>query len=114
MASKLGAMLSTVFIFIAFLFGVDFLMIQLTYTSLDSFSTSVSYKISKLGEINDEVKQFCLTNANASIEPVGPNQAFEEGAILGYYLIREYKMISYEAELIQITVKRFAVINIYG
>ncbi len=47
MASKIGTILSMFFIFIAFMFGVDFLMIQLNYTSLDALSSSVSYKISK-------------------------------------------------------------------
>ena len=58
MASKLGTILSLFFIFIAFLFGVDFVMIQLTYTSLDSLSSTVSYRISKTGEINDSLKSF--------------------------------------------------------
>lgn len=114
MASKLGTILSLFFIFIAFLFGVDFVMIQLTYTSLDSLSSTVSYRISKTGEINDSLKSFVYENANATIEPISADHAYEEGAILGYYLIKEYNLISYEAPPINIKIKRFAVINIYG
>ena len=52
MGSKFGLILSLPLIFLCFLYGVDFVMIQLTYTSLDAFSTTINYKISKTGEIN--------------------------------------------------------------
>ena len=58
MASKLGTMLSMILIYIAFLFGVDFVSIQLTYSCMDSLATSVSFKISKSGIIDDDVKKY--------------------------------------------------------
>lgn len=114
MASKLGTILSLFFIFIAFIFGVDFVMIQLTYTTLDSLSTSVSYRISKTGEISDSLKSDILKNDSVILEAIGNDHAYEEGAILSYYLIKEYKLISYEAPPIPIKVKRYAIVNIYG
>ena len=114
MASKIGTILSMFFIFVAFMFGVDFLMIQLNYTSLDALSSSVSYKISKSGEISNELKQFVLDSAQARIEPVGADHNYEEGSVIGYYLIKDYKMISLDAKPIEIKVKRFTVVNIYG
>lgn len=114
MASKLGTMLSLLFIFIAFLFGVDFVMIQLNYTNLDALSLSVSYKISKTGEINESLKQYVLDSANARIEPVSIDHSYQEGDVLGYYLIKDYKLIAFESDPIEIKVKRYTVINIYG
>ena len=113
MASKLGTMLSMVFIYIAFLFGVDFVSIQLAYSCMDSLSTSVSYKISKSGEINEEIRQYVLDSINARIEPVGLNYSYEEGSSLGYYLIKEYNFVSFEMNPLELRIKRYAVINLY-
>lgn len=114
MGSKLGTILSIVFFFMAFMFGVDFIMMQLNYTNLDALSVSVSYKISKCGEINDSIKNYVYESAKASILPINDDHAYEEGAILGYYLVKDYKLISYERDPIKISVKRYAVINMYG
>lgn len=113
MASKIGVMLSLLFFFYAFLFASDFVMIQLTYTSLDALSTTVSYRISKSGEINDELAQFVKEEINGDIKPVGASSSYEEGSMLGYYLIKEYKPIAYDSEPLTIKIKRYAVINMY-
>ena len=113
MASKIGVMLSLIFFFYAFLFASDFVMIQLTYTSLDALSTTASYRISKSGEINDELAQFVKEEINGDIKPVGASSSYEEGSMLGYYLIKEYKPIAYDSEPLTIKIKRYAVINMY-
>ena len=113
MASKIGVMLSLIFFFYAFLFASDFVMIQLIYTSLDALSTTVSYRISKSGEINDELAQFVKEEINGDIKPVGASSSYEEGSMLGYYLIKEYKPIAYDSEPLTIKIKRYAVINMY-
>lgn len=113
MASKIGVMFSLIFFFYAFLFASDFVMIQLTYTSLDALSTTVSYRISKSGEINDELAQFVKEEINGDIKPVGASSSYEEGSMLGYYLIKEYKPIAYDSEPLTIKIKRYAVINMY-
>lgn len=113
MASKIGVMLSLIFFFYAFLFASDFVMIQLTYTSLDALSTTISYRISKTGEINDDLKKFVKEEINADIKPVGVSASYEEGSMLGYYLIKEYKPIAYDSEPLELKIRRYAVINIY-
>ena len=113
MASKIGVMFSLIFFFYAFLFASDFVMIQLTYTSLDALSTTISYRISKTGEINDDLKKFVKEEINADIKPVGASASYEEGSMLGYYLIKEYKPIAYDSEPLELKIRRYAVINIY-
>ena len=113
MASKIGVMLSLIFFFYAFLFAADFIMIQLTYTSLDALSTSVSYKISKSGEINEELVDFVKSEIDGDIKPVNALTSYEEGSLLGYYLIKEYRPISFESKPLTISIKRYAVVNIY-
>ena len=114
MASKFGLILSLPLIFLCFLFGVDFVMIQLTYTSLDAFSTTVNYKISKTGEINDELKAYVLSEINATIIPANADSSYSEGSTLSYYLIKEYSPIAYQRDPLEIKIKRYAVINIYN
>ncbi len=113
MASKLGTMLSMILVYIAFLFGVDFVSIQLAYSCMDSLATSVSYKISKSGIINDEIKEYVKDSINAEIEPVGLNYSYEEGSTLGYYLIKEYNFVSFKRDPLELRIKRYAVINLY-
>ena len=114
MAFKFGLILSLPFIFICFLFGVDFVMIQLTYTSLDAFSTTINYKISKTGEINDALKAYVKNVIDATIEPINADSSYSEGSTLGYYLIKEYSPIAYSREPLELKIKRYAVINIYN
>ena len=113
MASKIGVILCLLFFFYAFLFASDFIMIQLTYTSLDALSTTVSYRISKTGEINEELTKFVKEEINGDIKPVGASSSYEEGSMLGYYLIKEYEPIAYDSEPLTIKIKRYAVINTY-
>ncbi len=113
MASKIGVILCLLFFFYAFLFASDFIMIQLTYTSLDALSTTVSYRISKTGEINEELTKFVKEEINGDIKPVGASSSYEEGSMLGYYLIKEYEPIAYDSEPLTIKIKRYAVINMY-
>ena len=82
MGSKFGLILSLPLIFLCFLYGVDFVMIQLTYTSLDAFSTTINYKISKTGEINDALKEYAASEINARLIAVNADTSYSEGSTL--------------------------------
>ena len=101
MGSKFGLILSLPLIFLCFLYGVDFVMIQLTYTSLDAFSTTINYKISKTGEINDALKEYAASEINARLIAVNADTSYSEGSTLAYYLIKEYSPIAYQSESIE-------------
>ncbi len=49
MSNKLSSILSIFYIFIAFIFGVDLVMMQYLYTDLDALSSQVNYVISENG-----------------------------------------------------------------
>ena len=49
MSSKIGTILSLIFVSIFFIFGIDLLTIQVAYANLDSKAISISYLISKRG-----------------------------------------------------------------
>lgn len=114
MGSKFGLILSLPLIFLCFLYGVDFVMIQLTYTSLDAFSTTINYRISKTGEINDALKEYAASEINATLIAVNADTSYSEGSTLAYYLIKEYSPIAYQSDPLEIKIKRYAVINIYN
>ena len=113
MGSKIGAILSTLFIFIAFLFASDFVMIQVNYTNLDAFSITINEKISKSGEINDELKEFVKNKIGGTITPVDVSASYEVGSFFGYYLAKEYKPIIIKNEPIEVKIKRYTVITLY-
>ncbi|MFA6667482.1 MAG: hypothetical protein WCS51_03930 [Bacilli bacterium] len=116
MSAKLGTILGIFFIFIAFLFGVDLVMMQYVYTDLDSFSIKVTYDISKNGYLSDELKTNYKTNYGINVYPIEENklaQSYEEGYLYGYILGKDYSPIVISNSTINLKVKRFAVINAY-
>ena len=53
MSYKLGLVLSMVFVILFFLLGIDLITIQFAFGNLDAKSTSISYRISEHGTIDD-------------------------------------------------------------
>ena len=54
MSSKIGTILSMLFVVMFFLFGTDLLCLQYCYSSLDSKGITISYYISKNGRIDND------------------------------------------------------------
>ncbi len=113
MGSKLGLILSLSFIFFAFLFGSDLIMIQLQYTDLDALSSTISYKISKEREISESVLKMC-EERNVTIKNLKPDfgTGYQEGDIFSYSLSKEYKPFVLGNEPFDITITRHTVISI--
>lgn len=117
MSNTLSTMLSLLFIFIAFMFGVDLVMMQYIYTDLDSFSIQASYLVSKKGYITSEMKDVFLSTYGVKIYPFESNnlnQSYEEGFVYGFVLVKEYSPIALSNKPIELKVKRYAVINVYN
>ena len=112
MGSKIGVILTMPFLFIAFLFGIDFVSLQLTYTSLDSISTTVSYRISKIGGIDDTIKDYVRDEICAEIEAVYPGRVYNKGSTYEYYLFKEFTPLFMSNSSKELRIKRFTVIGI--
>lgn len=54
MSYKFGMLLSTIFVVLFFLLGMDLLSIQYGYSNLDAKSVSISYRISEHGTLDDK------------------------------------------------------------
>jgi hypothetical protein len=117
MSHILSTIFSLFFIFIAFLFGTDLVVMQYLYTDLDSISIQANYLIAKNGYLTDEIKDSFTSKYNATIYPIESNslmQSYEEGFIYGYILEKDYSPIAISKSTINLKIKRFAVINIYN
>ena len=112
MSSKIGTILSFVFIALFIVLGVDMMSIQYVYSDLDSKSTSIAYLIAQNGTVNDSlittienrynVEFTCLDNCNSVV-----------GDIVPFEISTTYKPIIISKEVMTIKVKREAIIGYY-
>lgn len=113
MSSKFGLILSMFFVVAFLLFGIDMIGIQFIYSELDQKAISISYLISKRGNIDDEyitslemkydVNFTCLTNCNPMF-----------GDIVEYKLEDTYKPLVISNQEMVVSVYRSAVIGYYN
>lgn len=117
MSAKLGTIFSLIFIFIAFLFGTDLVMMQYIYTDLDSLSINASYLISKNGYITDVIKENFAINYGVKIYPFESNdlnQSYKEGEEYGYVLEKAYSPIILSSGELNLKINRYTIINFYN
>lgn len=113
MSSKLGLILSMLFVVMFFLFGVDLICVQFLFSDLDAKSISISYLISQHGGLDSElVNQIedtykvdfkCLNNCYPSF-----------GDIVDYQISTDYSPLIMSNEVMHITVYRSTAIGFYG
>ena len=118
MSNKISLLLSIFFISLIFFCGVDLIMIQAMFSSLDSISETISFKISNNeitsdGDIAPSLKKYLLDNFAIEIKSENKDQfIFKEGDIYAYSLNKEYSPIILSINPINIEVKRYTVIGI--
>ena len=113
MSSKIGTILSLLFVALYVVLSADLITIQHIFSDLDAKSTSVAYLISKHGTVDDElinavedrynVEFRCLSYCNSS-----------PGDVVDFVISREYQPLFISREEITISVKRQAIISYYG
>ena len=117
MSNALSSILSLFLIFSCFLFGTDLVMIQYTYSFLDSISIDASYLISKAGFITSNIKKTFLENYSINIYPIESNKAsksYASGFTYGYVLEKTYSPIVLSGNEIEIDIERYTIINLYN
>lgn len=117
MSNKLSLLLGLIFVLFISLFGIDLILIQANYASLDALSETVSFKISNYGinnegEINQAIINFLKEENNVQIKSDNKNTNFVEGDLYKYILYKEYNPIFIAKEPINISITRYAVIGI--
>ncbi len=110
MSSKLGLLLSMIFVTLFFAFGLDLIAIQTIYSDLDAKSVAISYKISKYGTVNEEVKNYIEVTYGVNFRCID-NCSPLFGDTVTYIISKDYKPIIIKNEAMTISVKRNAVIG---
>ncbi len=113
MGSKLGFILSMLFLVQLFALVGDLMSIQFIYTNLDSVSVTAGYIISSKGEITSEVIELVQRETGATIKEIGESSHMI-GQIFEYKIAKNYKAIIMSKEEIEIAVIRSIVIGYYS
>ena len=110
MSSKLGLVLSMIFVTMFFAFGLDLICIQFIYNDLDAKSVAISYKISQYGTVNETLKQNIEETFEVEFNCVS-NCSPMFGDTVTYIIAKEYKPMIINKDTMTISVKRNAVIG---
>ena len=113
MGSKLGFILSLLFLVQLFAMVGDLMSIQFIYTNLDAVSLTAGYLISTKGQITDDVIELVKNEANATIEQIGDSPALL-GSTFEYRISKPYNAMIINQKAIEIAVVRSVVIGYYN
>ena len=113
MSSKIGLILSMIFIAMFFMFGVDLICVQFVYSDLDAKSISISYLISQNGGLTTDLLYHIETNYRVDFtctKNCNPNF----GDILEYTISTQYFPLIISSSPMNISISRTAAIGYYG
>lgn len=113
MGSKMGFILSLLFVAQLFVMATDFIAVQMIYTNLDAVSVSVGYIISKKGGITQEVVDLVHEEAGAEIEQIGDTPQML-GEIFQYRIFKEYQSFTLMNRVTEVAVVRSVMIGYYS
>ena len=114
MSSKLGTILSSIFIVIAFLLGCDLMSIQFIYSDLDSKSINISYLISKNATFfDDEFTNYIESKFNVSFY-CDKEGAPAFGETIDYTIATSYHPLMMSKESMTVSINRMTVVGYYG
>lgn len=113
MGSKLGFILSLLFVVQLFALAGDIMSIQMIYSNLDAVGVTAGYIISRSGQITDEVVNLVYEEAGASIEQIGDTPPLI-GATYRYRIYKTYESLILQSELTEIAIVRSVVIGYYS
>lgn len=114
MSSKLGTILSSIFIVISFLLGCDLITLQYLYSDLDSKSINISYLISKKAVSFDDEFTAYIENkfsCNFYCEKEGVPAFGEE---INYVISEHFQPLMMSSESMTVSIKRMTYIGYYG
>lgn len=113
MGSKLGLVLSLLFITQLFAIAADIIGVQFVYTNLDAVSVSVGYLISQKGEITQEAIDLVYDEAGAQIVEIGESSK-RLGDIFQYKIFKNYDAFYIHNGSMEVAVNRSVVIGYYN
>lgn len=113
MASKLGFILSLLFVAMIFVILGDVVAVQFIYTNMDAVSLSAGYMISKNGYITNEVVMLVENECGASIEAVNDSVPMY-GSLYEFRIYRDYEPLFISDNTMEISIVRSIIIGYYN
>lgn len=113
MSYKLGLLLSMVFLMSVLLLAGDLLNVAVIKNSLDALATVVSYRIAKEGQVSSDTRSLIESYGALFRLEDGERVAFRIGDTVTYYLQKEYQPFVLQKEMMNVTVRRSALIGYY-
>ncbi len=113
MSSKIGTILSLIFVVFFMLLGADMMSIQYIYADLDAKGTTISYLISKHGTVDDSIVETIQTTYNVVFECLSYCDS-AVGDTVTFQISTTFNPIIMSKSDMTITVQRQAVIGYYG
>lgn len=113
MSSKVGTILSFIFVIMAFLFSFDLINVQYTYSDLDAMSVNISYLISRTSKMDRKFYRYLDERFDALIicDKEGVTAFGEE---IEYVLERTIDPLIISKGSMTISIKRSAIVGYYG
>lgn len=113
MSSKLGLILSMIFVTLFFAMGLDMICVQIIYNDLDSKCIAISYQISQYGTIDNQLKSSIESTYKVNFTCIN-NCSPKFGDVVTYQISKDYRPIIIKQETMTISVERSAVIGFYN
>ena len=113
MSSKIGLILSMIFVALFFLFGIDMITLQFSYSDLDSKGVTIGYHISKASELDNDYLSFLEDKYQVSIS-MDMSQPMSFGDVVEFIVIKKFDPIIISSTTMDLKVKRSAVRGFYG
>ena len=113
MSSKIGLILSMLFMIAFLLLGGDMLCLSATYSTLDSNSISIGYLIAKTGRTDTEYLTYLEESFNVqflSITPESPTS----GDVVKFTIYKMFDPMLISSTPIRLTASRTTVVGYYG
>lgn len=113
MSSKLGLILSSIFIVMAFLFAFDLMNVQFIYADLDAKSVNITYLISRSPSLDEPFYQHI--SERYDVEMICSKQgATVFGEEIDFELVDNYKPLIMSKENMTVSIKRSAIVGYFG
>lgn len=112
MSSKIGLILSMVFVSLFLMLGVDLISIQYLYSSLDSISISISYSFSKTKEIKPDYVTYLNDKYHIEITDISNYEPIY-GERVEYKINRKYQPLIVSQDEMILSISRVAIVGYY-
>lgn len=113
MSSKLGTILSMIFVIAFLLLGADMMCMSAAYSQLDSTSITIGYLIAKNGKVNKKFIEQLEETYNIKFETISPSSP-SSGDVVDFVIYQNYDPLILSKDPITLKASRSTIIGYYG